>query len=100
MENNEKFMLVKEKLLIENQIEKGELITLYYSDSSKDDYNRTAFFSALVQPPKTSDIMKNYSWDILIGHGKPGFTSYCKEGKEIIEYKRYSDEFIERKNLV
>lgn len=89
------FELDNWKKIIKESLGKTEWMSVLSIKESDLELNQNNFFSALVVNEKVKDIMKDYQWDLRIGNGLPGFSSYYENGKEIIEYQRFTDIGIE-----
>jgi hypothetical protein len=62
-------------------------ISVYeYADKDRE---TIAYYCALVDPNIVDACLSNTSWDLLIGHGMPGFTSY-PDGTQ--RYYRFGDD--------
>jgi len=80
---------------IKSTLGKTEWITVLSRSELHHDVSRGGFYSALVSNDIVDKSLENYSWDLLIGHGMPGFVTYSKGGESITEYHRFSDDGIE-----
>jgi hypothetical protein len=80
---------------IKGNLGKTEWITVFSESSAHHDISQGGFYSAFISNEKIEQVLKNYQWDLLIGNDLPGFCSYFKNGKEIIEYYRFSEVGIE-----
>lgn len=56
----------------------SELMIPIYAKEIKDGYNKL-YWSALVENTRTKSIMEKDEWDLGIGSGLPGFTTYGDE---------------------
>ena len=86
----------KDLLLELDEIGKSEWITIFFLSKENQDIEQKTYFSALISNEKINSLLEDYSWDInLMNSGRPGFVSYFDEGKEIVEYFRYSTPGVE-----
>ena len=76
-------------------IDKGWVMVFSFGHNFKDVQNG-GLYSALIAPSKVQDALKNYSWELIYGNGRPGFTSYFENNQEITEYNRFSDKGFEQ----
>lgn len=81
---------------IKGNLGKTEWITVFSKSSAHHDIDRGGFYSAFISNEKFEQVLKNYQWDLMIDGGLPGYCSYFKNGKEIIEYYRFSKAGIEQ----
>lgn len=65
----------------------GEWTVLYeYQDNRK---GSRCSYTALLSPDKAGDALKRKAWDLMIGHGTPGFTQRSDNGSEVTTYDRF-----------
>lgn len=80
---------------IETDLGKTEWITVYsYSEA---DYigGHHCFFSALISNNIIDSSLKDPTWDLHIGEGRPSICTFYRDGTKVTEYVRYPDEGIE-----
>lgn len=77
---------------IEN-IGKDEWITLYLFESGKT--GSRCYFCGLVPRNHVSKAMAHDSWDLMTGHGLPGFTQSHKSGRTKTKYERFGPNSVE-----
>jgi hypothetical protein len=77
---------------IEN-IGSDEWITLYAFESSKT--GSKCYFCGLVPRNYISKAMAHDSWDLMIGHGRPGFTQSHASGRTKTRYDRFGTSSVE-----
>lgn len=71
----------------------GQWITVYQQlDSAGEDFG---FFSALVPLVKVEAVMQDVSWDLMIGHGRPGCATHHEGDQEVVEYLRFGNDDVE-----
>lgn len=80
---------------IKNDLGKTEWITVFSKSSAHKDVDTGGYFSALISNDYVKQSLNDYSWDLLIGHGRPGFCFHNIGGKQINEYYRFSTDGIE-----
>lgn len=76
-----------------DQLGQGEWLTVYAGPSDRID--SPIFYSALIREDLVEKSLKDPSWDLRIGDGRPGFCFRFEGGKEIGSYYRHSDEGVE-----
>ncbi len=72
---------------------KSEWIIAYANHRDSSEWS--GFYCALIPNEKIEKSLSNFSWDVTIGHGLPGFSFHVDNGKEIGTYYRYSDDGVE-----
>lgn len=84
-------LLLKDlKQQIENSfIDQGWIMVLSFGQNFKG-VQQGGLYSTMVNPSKVPAALKNYSWEIHFGSGRPGFVSYFEDNKEITKYYRHS----------
>src|SRR5512138_2781592 len=60
--------------------------------NADDDPHRFGIWSALLNKNAVKKAMKNDSWDLHRGDGKPGFSQSWSKGKEVTTYLRFGDD--------
>lgn len=81
------------KKKIERNIGEEEWVVVYSSHEST--FESVAFYSALIPNKKIIKSLEEFSWDLTIGSGLPGFSSRFKDGEEVNEYYRFSTSGVE-----
>jgi len=64
-------------------------VTVYESLPTAEGSEGGGWFSALVPNSKVADALKDHTWDLMIGQGRPGFTVYG-DGRKPPEYSHFS----------
>jgi len=80
---------------IKGNLGKTEWITVFSKSSAHQDVDQGGFFSAFISNKGINQALKDYQWDLRIDGGLPGFCSHFENGKEIIEYYRFSENGVE-----
>lgn len=65
----------------------GEWTVLYESQGGEE--GRRFFYSGLLPPARVSEALKRAGWDLLIGHGVPGFSQRHDEGVTVTTFDRF-----------
>jgi hypothetical protein len=81
------------KMKIERNIGEEEWVVTYSNHEST--FESATFYSALIPDNKIAKSLEDFSWDLSIGDGRPGFTSFFKDGKDVNEYYRFSTSGVE-----
>lgn len=71
-------------------------VTLYRRISTEDASEDGGFYSALISQEKTELAMSEPGWDLMLGSGGPGFSTYFEDGQQVTSYHRFSDEDFRR----
>jgi len=71
-------------------IVKGWVTLVSFGDNLKN-VQQGSIYSALVSPDKLENSLNNRSWELRYGSGKPGITSFYKDGNKITKYYRFSE---------
>ncbi len=72
---------------VANELGTEPWITVY--EFTKDEHEEVSYYCALARPEVLERCLADTSWDLLIGHGMPGFSSY---GDGRYEYHRFGDD--------
>ena len=72
---------------VANRLGTEPWITVY--EFTKDEREEVSYYCALARPEALEECLANTSWDLLIGHGMPGFSFYG-DGRR--EYHRFGDD--------
>lgn len=80
---------------IKMSLGKTEWVVVFSKKAAYKDIDQGGYFSALIANDHVKKSLENYSWDLLIGDGRPGFCTHYEKGKEITEYYRFSNDGIE-----
>ncbi|MCE9598389.1 MAG: hypothetical protein K8S54_10515 [Spirochaetia bacterium] len=70
-------------------------ITVYENLDKTQYADQGALFCGLIETKQIKRALQSYSWDLTIGQCRPSHTHYYDNGKEKIEYHRFSDKGIE-----
>lgn len=81
--------------IVENDLGKTEWVTVFEFLDDGEIVDRGAYFSALIANTKVKEVLSSYNWDLRIGSGRPGFTTYYMKDRKITKYQRFSDKGIE-----
>ncbi len=79
--------------IIVNKIGREPWITVYLSKENESE--GVTFFSALIPNSKVDKVLNDKSWDLLIGRGMPGCTTYGGEREETRYHRFGNDDGIE-----
>ncbi len=74
---------------LKGNLGKTDWITIFSNSPEIENSEQGAYFCALISNDKVNTVLENYSWELHIGDGCPGFSSYFEDGKEIMEYHRF-----------
>ena len=80
---------------IKGDLGKTEWITVFSREGEIMDADQSTFYSALIPLSLEQKVLNTYQWDLSIGSGRPGLSSYFEDGKEIIEYNKSWNDGIE-----
>jgi len=72
---------------IEGSLGKEEWVVIY--SSKHEDFEWTTFYACLISEDNVPKSLKEPSWDLKIGDGKPGIICTYNEGKEECTYYQY-----------
>ncbi|MCL5772317.1 MAG: hypothetical protein M1479_08595 [Actinobacteria bacterium] len=89
------FMFSDIKNRIKQQFINNGWVTIYKNLDSVGMIDNGAIYCALVNNSNINNILDKYNWDLLIGHGRPGFEFYYKNNEERAEYKKFFEDGIE-----
>lgn len=70
-------------------------ITIYRNLDKSKYCDQGAIFCGIVSNKALKNSLESYGWDLLIGQCRPGHVRYYNNGKEKIEYYRFSNDGIE-----
>lgn len=70
-------------------------ITVYEDLDKTESCDRGGLYCGLIETKQIKKALRSYSWDLMIGQCRPGHIHYYRNGKERIEYHRFSDKGIE-----
>lgn len=86
--NEQSFLQFSDRLeYVANQLGAEPWVTVY--EHAKLDHEEVGYFCALAPPGIVERCLGNTSWDLMLGGGTPGFTSYG-DGRH--EYLRFGDD--------
>lgn len=78
---------------IEGDLGKTEWVTVFeFFEGKYDSVDRGTFFSAIIPENQKQKVLEKVDWDLLIGHGRPGFITSYSKGKEESKYYRLGDD--------
>ncbi|MDO6431528.1 hypothetical protein Q4E93_13065 [Flavitalea sp. BT771] len=69
-------------------VEHGWLTAIRSGNDDKDG-TQVSIFSAIVDEDKIKEALEHRDWELRYGHGRPGITTYFKEGKGEDVYRRF-----------
>lgn len=76
---------------IDKKVGQEQWVTVY--SRNRGEWGATYFFCALVPNSMVDKSLNKESWDLLMGHGKPGCSVYHdSKGNEAVTYHRYGND--------
>lgn len=77
---------------IENELGKTEWVTVFeFFGKNYQSIDNGTFHCALIPYEMREKCLEKADWDLMIGHGKPGFITSYKDGQEQSDYYRFGD---------
>jgi len=86
----ERLSQAKFLLWIRNQMELGEMVTVYWSEI--ENQHNYGVYPVLIPTSKIEESLSDPSWHSTYGDGSPGTVQYYREGEEKIEYLRFGND--------
>lgn len=90
MNDEDRLRFVDLQAQVARQLGTGAWLTVYERAEANEASH--GYFCAIIQPEILDRCLDNTSWDLLIGHGQPGFVGYFEDGNERTEYLRFGDD--------